>query len=200
MVANMVVLKRKIIVDGREVEVPVFETKIEPGKDISDDTLDSLRQEERLEKEIQNMAKKIEELALKFDTLEKNLDYFFEVGKLLQFVDNKGYLKFKGRIWQRLAHDLKPDLLFGKKKTKKESTSPEKESKRNIEDMYKLAKFPINSLHRATWNQWDEILKFKELYKDKELLNFILKECGEGVSGIPLRRKIKELRGRVKRG
>lgn len=190
----MVVLKRKIIVDGQEVAVPVFETKIKPGKEISGDILDSLRQEERLEKEIQNVAKIIGELALKFDTLEKNLDYFFEVGKLLQFVDTKGYSKFKGRIWQRLAHDLRPDLLFGKKKTRKESTSPERESKRNIEDMYQLAKFPINFLHRATWNQWDEILKFKELYKDKKLLNLILEQCERGISGTSLRNKIKELR------
>lgn len=193
----MVVLKRKIIVDGQVVEVPVFQTKIEPGKEISEDALESLHQEEKIEKEIQIVARKIEKLALNFDRIEKNLDYYFEAGELLQFVDKKGYSKFKGRIWQRLAHDLKPNLLFGKNKTKKKDTSPERESKRDIEDMYQLAKFPKKYLHNASWSQWDEILKFKEIYKNKKLLNLIIKECQRRLSGISLRNKIKELRSSI---
>lgn len=93
-----------------------------------------------------------------------------------------------------MAHNLAPKLLFGKTETKKIGRSPQTESKRYIEDMYKLAKFPKTVLYQASWNQWDEILKFKDIYKNKKLLRLILNECKKGISGIPLRNKIKELR------
>lgn len=190
----MVVVKRKIIVDGQEVEVPVFQTKIQPGKTIDNATIDELHKEEQIEIEIHSIIEKVRKVAKKFKKIEKNIDYFFEVGRILQFIDRKGYQKIRGRIWQRIAHDLEPHLLFGKTKTKKVGRSPETESRRNIEDMYKLARFPKVFLHKASWNQWDEILKFKDLHRDRRLLNAILDECQKGITGIPLRNMIKELR------
>jgi len=194
----MVVLKTKIVIDGKTIEVPVFETKIKPGKEVTEDIVDLLQREEEIENKIQEIVKKIRSIVLKYGRIKRNLDYSFEVGSLLQFVDKKGYENVKGRIWQRIAHDLEPDLLFGKKKTIKKKSSPEKESKRNIEDMYQLAKFPKKYLHRVSWGQWDEILKFKEIYKNKRLLGLIMKECKRGLSGIALRNKIKSLREKLK--
>jgi len=191
----MVVVNRKIIIDGKEVEVPVFQTTIEPGKRIADDTIDSLHKEEQIEKEIQSVTEKIKKLAKRFKKIEKNVDYFFEVGKILRdFIEKRGYEKIRGRVWQRIAHDLEPKLLFGKTQTKKIGRSPQIESRRNIEDMYKLAKFPKTILHKASWNQWDEILKFKDVHRNRKLLYLIIDGCQRGMSGIPLRNKIKELR------
>jgi hypothetical protein len=194
----MVILKRKIIIDGKEVDVPVFQTTIKPGQTVSEDMIDLLQKEEQIEKEIQSIVKKIKESSKKYKKINKNINYFFDVGKILQFVNKKGYEEIRGRIWQRIAHDLAPELLFGKSKTKKFGRSPQTESKRYIEDMYKLAKFSKTVLHKASWSQWDEILKFKDIYKNKKLLILILNECKNGLSGIPLRNKIKELRGILK--
>ena len=86
-----------------------------------------------------------------------------------------------------MAYDLRPDLFGGKKKNADES-------KRYPETMYHLGKQTKEAIKRATFDQWYEILKFKDVYKDKDLLEWILMICEQGLSSIPLRRKIKELR------
>ena len=59
--------------------------------------------------------------------------YYYEAGKVLQFVDKQGFTDRRGLIWRRMGYDLRPDLFGGKKKNAEES-------KRYPETMYHLGK------------------------------------------------------------
>jgi hypothetical protein len=184
----MVVRKKKIIINGQEVEVPVFDTKIIPGKEIDTDTLKKLSKEEEIEKKLQDAIAKIKKVKAKYKNIEKNINYFYTVGKILQFVDKDDYFKKqRGKIWQRMARDIAPDLfLFDERKEPKES-------KRYPEFMYLLAKIPKKFINQASWDQWYEIVKFKTIYKKQKLLRDILKECKYSGAGPSLRNKIKNI-------
>jgi len=86
-----------------------------------------------------------------------------------------------------MAYDLRPDLFGGRKKNANEA-------KRYPETMYHLGKQSKEAIKRATFDQWYEILKFKDIYKDQGLLEQVLVVCEQGLSSIQLRQKIKELR------
>lgn len=183
----MVVKKKKITIDGQEIEVPVFDTKITPGKELGVDIVDKLFEEEQIEKEVQEAIQKIGLIKKRYKNIRKNLDYFYKSGEVLQFVDKKGFEKQRGKIWQRMARDLAPDLfLFDSRKNPKES-------KRYPEFMYLIAKFPREFLRKASWDQWYEITKFKDIYKKKNLLIKILKICKSKIGGPVLRKKIEKL-------
>ena len=178
--------KETIVVDGKEIEVDTFDAKVVLGSGEEFESIEELLIEEAIEKSIQPALKEIDTIAPKYPDKEKDIWYCYEVGKVLQFVDNNGFTDRRGLIWQRMAFDLRPDL-FNRRKTKAE------ESKRYPEFMYHLGKQPEKNVKRATFNQWREILKFKEIYKDedKEFLEQILTICEkEGLS----RQRIKELR------
>lgn len=183
----MVIKRKKIKVGGKEVEVDVFHTKVKLGTGKELEIIEELLKEEEVEKAIQDALAKIEKIAAVYKEKEKNVEYFYEVGKVLQFVDEKNYYDIRGRIWGRMADNLRPELFGGKKKGISES-------KRYPEFMYLLAKVPKNLLNKASWDQWYEILKFHQIYKDRALLPKILSLCEEGLSGIQLRERIKKIR------
>ena len=183
----MVVKKKKIIIDGQEIEVPVFDTKITPGKELDTEVLNKLIEEEQIKKEIQKKIERILIIKEKYRDVRKNLNYFYEAGKILQFVDKKTIKDQRGKIWQRMARDLAPSLFLFNIKRKPQ------ESKRYPEFMYLIAKVPKKFLKEASWDQWYEIMKFKNIYKKQKLLRQILTECKSGVSGPSLRAKIKNL-------
>jgi hypothetical protein len=61
--------------------------------------------------------------------------------------------------------------------------------------MYLLCKNSETLLEELSYDQWYEVTKFKEIYKNESLLRQIISERKkENLSGIPLRNKIKELR------
>jgi len=184
-----IIRREKILVDGKEIEVDTFDTRIILGSGKELESIDELLIEEEIEKSIQEALVNIENIAQKYPYKEKDMRYCYEVGKVLQFVDNKGFTKRKGLIWRRMAYDLRPDLFGGRKKNAEES-------KRHPETMYYLGKQTSQNVKRANFDQWYEILKFKRIYegKDNELLDKILTECdSRKLSGIPLRKRIKEL-------
>lgn len=187
----MVVRNKKIIFDGKEIEVPIFDTKIIPGEEIDTDTLGRLSKEEEIERALQGAIKKIRIAKTKYKNILKNTNYFYIVGRILQFVDKKDYFKKeKGKIWQRMSRDIAPDLfLCGEGKEISES-------KRYPEFMYLLAKVPKRFIDKASWDQWYEIMKFKEVYKKPSFLAEVLKECEVIRAGLPLRDKIKLLLAR----
>jgi len=186
----MVIRKRKIIIDGKEIEVPIFQTKIEPGANVNMDTLNELSREEDLEKEIHKSLSKIRKIKRRYKSIEKNTNYFYAVGKLLQFVEKRKYFKkHKGEIWRRMAHDLAPKLFSF------DTRKPPTESKRYPEFMYLLSKVPKKLLINASWDQWYEIMKFKDIYNNQKLLQKALKECKDGKSGPSLREQIRIIKG-----
>lgn len=183
----MVVKKRKIKIDGEEHEVPTFDTKLKPGE-VSEDTVAKIQREEKIEKEIHEIKEKIKSVKRKFPRTYKSVSYSYGVGKLLNFVDKRGYTSERRQIWERLAQDLEPNLF---------RIGPSVgQLWRYPEFMYLLSKVPESLLLRATWDQWYEILKFRGIYKDRALLRKILREAQErGIS----RDRIKELRNKKSR-
>lgn len=194
----MVVRNKKIIIEGKEVEVPVFDTKIIPGKEIDVDTLDKLSEEEEIEKEIQKAIEKIKSIRERYKNIKKNPDYFYEVGKILQFVDKKGFKEQRGRIWQRMNLDYDPELFLFDPEKFSNNKKMVQESKRYPEFMYLLAKVPKEFTKKVSWDQWREILKFPGIYKKQKLLKDILEECKYNRAGPSLRNKIKILLERNK--
>jgi hypothetical protein len=181
-----IIRKEKVILDGKEIEVDTFDAKVVLGSGEELESIEELLKEEEIEKAIQGALKEIGVIAERYRDREKDIWYCYEVGKVLQFVDNKGFTDRRGLIWRRMAFDLRPDLFSRRKKDAEES-------KRYPEFMYFLGKQSKKNVRRATFNQWREILKFKKIYKDedKEFLEQILTICEkEGLS----RQKIKELR------
>ena len=172
---------------GKEIEVDIFDARVVLGSGEEEKSIEELLTEEEIEKSIQAALEEIETIAQKYPGKEKDIWYCHEVGKVLQFVDTKGFTERKGLIWLRMAHDLRPALFGGKKKTADES-------KRYPEFMYYLGKQKRKNVNRAKFDQWYEILKFKDIYKDQGLLEQVLVVCEQGLSSIQLRQKIKELR------
>ncbi len=182
------ILRREtIIIDGEEIEVDTFDARVVLGSGQELKSIEELLTEEEIEKAIQAALKEIETIAQKYPHKEKDIWYCYEVGKVVQFVDMKGFTDRKGLIWHRMAYDLRPDLFGGRKKNANEA-------KRYPETIYHLGKQSKEAIKRATFDQWYEILKFKDVYKDKDLLERILVVCEQGLSSGQLRQKIKELR------
>jgi hypothetical protein len=186
----MVLRKKKININGKEIEVDVFDTSLIPGSSNEEAVMDNLLKEEEEEKEIKSALVKIKHIASKYTHRYKNVNYYFDIGQVLQFVVQKNFSSDRGKIWQRLAYDLEPDLFGGKKKNANEA-------KRHPEFMYLLAKINKKHLSKANWDQWYEILKFKGITNDEKVLNQILDLCiNNKLSGIPLRKEINRLRNK----
>ena len=180
--------KQTIDVNGKKVEVSIFGTSIKLNDKETLSNINNLLEEEKIESSIGKMLKEIEHISLKYPYKKKNLKYYYEVGKILQFVDKEGYADMKGLIWGRMASDLKPKFFGGKKEIRSEA-------KRHPEFMYLLGKVSEEYIRKLSWDQWYEILKFKQIYKEKKLLRQIINDCiKENLSGIHIRNKIKELR------
>ena len=172
---------------GKEIEVDIFDAKVVLGSGEELESIEELLIEEEIEKAIQAALEEIDTITQKYPDKQKDIWYCYEVGKVLQFVDTRGFTNRKGLIWHRMAYDLRPDLFGGRKKNANEA-------KRYPETMYHLGKQSKEAIKRATFDQWYEILKFKDIYKDKGLLEQILVVCEQGLSSTQLRQKIKELR------
>lgn len=182
--------REKIVVNGKEIEVDTFDARVVLGSGKELESIEELLIEEEIEKAIQAALKEIETIAQKYPDKTGDIWYCYEVGKVLQFVDIKGFTRRKGLIWRRMAYDLRPDLFGGKRKDWEES-------RRYPEIMYYLGKQKSENIKRASFRQWYEILKFKRIYKgkDSKLLEQILTECeSKKLSIVQLSQRIKELR------
>lgn len=189
-----------IEVDGKKVRVPIFGTTIKLGDKNMMESIDEWFEEDKIENIIKDVLKKIEKISTKYDDKKKNLKYYYEVGKILQFVDDKGYTDMRGLIWARMVHDFNPEFFDFNPELFSDEKEARRESKRHPEFMYLLGKVNKKYLSKVSWDQWYEILKFKDTYKDGNLLVQVLSECANNnLSGIPLRNKIKQLRKFAKR-
>lgn len=139
---------------------------------------------DELESVINKLKKEVERLTNR--KKDKELSYYYSVGKNLLFLNKENFLEFSPyKIYQRIYEEMPQILPHIKDK---------KVIQKHLEIMYKLAHVKESLLTKASWDQWYEILKFKDVHRDKKLLYLILDYCQRGVSGIQLRSKIKELR------
>lgn len=183
----MVLRIKKIIIDGKEVEVDVFDTSLRPGSGKEEEAIESLYKEEEIEQVIHKVLRDIDSIAEKYKKGKKDIWFYYKVGEKLQFVD-KDFIEAKNRIWERIAGNLRPEIFFGKK------IPPETHQERYPEIMYLLAKQKKESVPRITWSHWFEILQYSRIYKDQKILEELLKECeSRKYSSGQLRKRVQEI-------
>lgn len=184
----MVVKKKMMEIDGKQVEVEVFETELIPGKN-EDEAIAGLLREEEIEKAVLDALPQLENLWREYANREKGVMYYYEMGKVLQFVDRRKFQNERAKIWRRIAKDLKPIYFFGK-----EQAPQEDKIARYPETMYLLSKQPIEDVRRVTWSHWFEILQYPRIRESRRLVRKLLDECAEeALTSQELRRKVQAL-------
>jgi hypothetical protein len=183
----MVVRKKKIIVDGQEMEVEMFETAVVPGKR-AEEAVEHLLREEEIEKEVNEIIKKIDTIAQNYQGKDKDIWFYYEIGKVLRFVDKKGFSKEKARIWERIGADLRPTIIYGK------DVAP-KRAARYLEQMYLLAKQKKGLVRKLDWYMWFEILQYQKIRENEEIVRQVIRECRQKkMSRERLRDRLKEIK------
>lgn len=185
-------IKRKTIkINGREIEVDAYDTRLIPGSGKEEEAIESLYREDKIEEEIQKAIKKIDAMATEYKGEKRDIWYYYKVGKILQFVDDNEFLDVKGSIWERMADNLRPELFTGSKR-------PPKKAKTYPERMYLLAKQNREDIERVTWSHWFEILQYPKIYKNQKVVAQLLKECEKKrLSSGELRKRIQEVKKQV---
>jgi hypothetical protein len=190
---EVVVRKKLIEIDGKQVEVEVFDTEIIPGKNENRAIAELLREDE-IEKAVVEVLPKLDTLRKQYVGQQKDVMYYYEMGKLLQFVDKRGFQKEKAQIWTRIAGDLRPELFFGK-------DEPPKKISRYPEYMYRLAKYERRLVRKLPWSHWFEILQYPNIYENEKVLSEIVEEhMKRDLSRDELRERVKQLNSRLGRG
>ena len=183
----MVLRKKKIIIDGKEVEADIFDTSLRPGSGKEDEAIESLYREEEIEEVIHKVLGEIDFIAEQYKKRKKDIWFYYKVGEKLQFVD-ENFIEEKNRIWERIAGNLRPEIFFGKK------MPPKTHQERYPEIMYLLAKQKKENVPRITWSHWFEILQYSRIYKDQKILEELLKECeSRKYSSWQLRKRVQEI-------
>jgi hypothetical protein len=187
-VRSLVVKKKIMEIDGKQVEVEVFETELIPGKN-EDEAIAGLLREDEIEKAVLETLPQLENLWKEYAHRERGVMYYYEMGKVLQFVDKRKFQSERAKIWRRIAKDLKPVYFFGK-----EQAPQEDKIARYPETMYLLSKQPVEDVRKVTWSHWFEILQYPRIRENRRLVRKLLDECAEdALSSQQLRRKVQEL-------
>lgn len=144
---------------------------------------------------IKNKAGKIKQYLKKTSGSTNLLERWYELGKLLHFIDD---LKLKDErskreALQRLFADLKVDT---------ERNPSLKKIVRYPKHMYTLAKIPRKLVFTTgmTWSRWFDILEYKSVSSNPEILKEVVKKCCKGNWDTKtLRRELQLLNKRLKR-
>lgn len=164
-----------------------YSTKINFKEDFTSQ-INKLMKEKKAHDELESQLRKLEKAIQDLTAYKKDKDllYYYIIGKNLLFLDKENFRNIKPySIYRRITEEI-PEIL--------PNIKDKKTIQKHLEIMFRIAHIEKNHLSKASWDQWYEILKFKDIYKDKKLLRLILNECKKGISGISLRNKIKELR------
>jgi Rad3-related DNA helicase len=173
---------KKIVLGKKTAEGYEYAARIDFGKDISSQ-ISKVVKEKEINELLKKKIKELKETIEKFSQKEKNLHYYYELGKKLLFLDTKPFKQVaRYSIFRRIKEEL-PEIL---PKTKDQTVTI-----KHLDFMYCIAHISKNELSKASWDQWYEIMKFKGIYKNPKLLKKILNECKSGISGPSLRAKIK---------
>jgi hypothetical protein len=183
----MVIKRKRIIINGEEIDVDIFETAFTPGKGDELAAIKNLLQEAEIEQEILRRLKEIDVIQAEYQNKEKDIWFYYKIGKILQFVDSKKWTEQRNQIWERIANNLRPEVFFGK------SIAPKK-SKVYPEIMYLLAKQDKRNISKLTWSHWYEILQYPKICKNKEILKKIIDEVGKKrFSSDTLRKRVQDI-------
>lgn len=184
--------KNKKIKLGKKVDESYeYKAKIDFSQDLSAQ-ISRLIKEKEINETIKEKVQELKEVVKKFPRKEKNLQYYYKIGKKLLFLEKNLFKDIApNSIFRRIVEEL-PKILPNVDIKNKES---KKNACRHIGVMYELAHVEKDKLPKASWDQWYEIGKFPGICKDKNLLKQILLECKKSKSSGPqLRKKIEEIR------
>jgi len=159
-----------------------YSSRINFGEDLSLQVA-KLMQEKKAKDELEEHIKQISKIASRFKNKEKSLAYYNAIGEALSFLSSANFKNIRPySVFRRLVDEI-PDIL------------PGLEAKR-IQDhlmmMYRIGKLDKNTLDKATWEQWYEISKFKNVTNNQKTLSKILISSGNS-SGLDLRKKIESI-------
>ncbi|MGH9879707.1 MAG: hypothetical protein ACRD5H_18925 [Nitrososphaerales archaeon] len=183
----MVVKRKKIIIDGVEVEVDAFDTRLNIAGGKEEETIDALIKEEEIELEVKKVIERLNEISKAYVDKKRDIWFYFKIGKILQFVDSKKFTNERMQIWERIANNLIPEAFF------KRGVAPKK-AKTYPETMYLLAKQNEVDVSRISWSHWFEIFQYPKIYGNRELVKELLLECEtRNLSSENLRKRIQEI-------
>ena len=137
---------------------------------------------DKLDLEIKKISKIVNDFT---DAKEKNVSYYYLIGKSLSFLDGENFRDIKPySAYRRIAESI-IGIIPG--------VSEMKVVQKHLDIMYKIGHVDENYLGRVSWDQWYEIMKFKDINENPELLRKVLEECKFTRGGPSLRVKIKEI-------
>lgn len=145
-----------------------------------------LMQEKKAKDELETYVEQIRKISSRFKNKEKNLDYYIAVGKILSFLSSNNFKNIKPySVFRRLIDEV-PDVLPG---------LDAKRMQDHLMMMYRIGELDEDVLSKATWEQWYEISKFKNVISKRKVLNRVLASSGSA-SGPDLREKIEFILGK----
>lgn len=171
--------EKKIKLGKKTNEGYKYKSKIDFTEDISAQIF-KLIKEKKVNEIIKEKAKELEIIIGKFTKKEKYLKYYYEIGRVLLFLDNDLFKDIAPwSVYRRIIEEL-PEILPHIKNKER--------ARKHLNIMYGLAHLPKEEISEVRWDQWEEIFKFTQIYNNKKLLTQIIKECKKSnLSGIPLR-------------
>lgn len=133
---------------------------------------------DKLKSKLKNLEKTVSVLASQ--EKNKNLLYYYKIGKSLLFVERGNFKNVSSySVYRRITEEI-PQILPHIKDLKI--------TQKHLEIMYRLAHIKEDLLKRASWDQWYEMMKFKNLHKNQKALGEILNLIkGKKISGPKLR-------------
>lgn len=177
--------EKKIRLGKTTEEGYVYSSKIDFRKDLSSQINDYIK--ERQARGALNLEIiKLKKVVQKFSRFKKvkNLSYYYKIGSYLSFLKKDVFKEISPySIFRRIKEEI-PEIL---------PSLNEKTAQKHLEVMYKLGQIDEKFLPKASWDQWYEIMKFKDIYKNQKLLRQILTKSKTGISGPLLRNEIKKL-------
>lgn len=142
-----------------------------------------LMQEKKAKDELETYIEQIHKISSRFKNKEKNLAYYKNVGKVLSFLSGSNFKNIRPySVFRRLINEV-PGVLLG---------LDAKRMQDHLMMMYRIGGLNKDILSKATWEQWYEISKFKNVISSQKILNEVLKSIGS-VSGPDLREKVKTI-------
>lgn len=183
-------MRKKKIRLGKQIEGSYkYSTSLNLGKDLFSQVEDFLK-EERIREALSEKVKTLQVIIDNFKGKGKkgNLSYYYTLGKKLQFIEEPPFSKVEQYSLFRVIYELCPEILS-------HILNP-KVAAKHIAAMFYLGKIELRDLDRATWSQWYELTKFKDLFENKNSYRgMLLAIRGKRISGPKLRLLInKELR------
>lgn len=179
--------KKKIRLGKKTEEGYKYSSNIDfsRGEDLSTQ-IEKFEKEKEVKEKLEEKVSEFESITEKFKLKKENINYYYEIGKKLQFLEKTPFKEVEKYSAFRIIHEMIPGIL--------PHVEDKKVTEKHIAHMFYLGKLDKDILERASWTQWYEILKFKDINKNKSLLNKVLLACERGLSDKLLRDRIKELK------